>query len=335
MKRAVFDDVSLKAFWEIMNEFATALETTFPSCGETKDWGLYMRNVVKGNLPMMRENIGKWCDGMHRPLQKAKYAKAVQSITGSPAMVYHAVAYHDIDAMELSFESLQALQLSSKLKSTAMDDEAKAIFWQYMDELNKHALAHAKKTPPKVPTPDEISADIQRRRGQAPATAQGGPVLQQGLKEVWQQLCESRGCVGDVDNLQERLSTAIRKSFADNKSIGDGCRDRDPVAFERLAADMTDLRTDAPVTDEQWGLLEKALGLAVMEDSIPAPMMRGIESVANQLVKDLASGKTDFASLDIEAIGQKVLSEVDESDVSSFAGNIDKILPALSRLQKP
>lgn len=99
-----------------------------------------------------------------------------------------------------------------------------------------------------------------------------------------------------------------------------------------LVAAFPELGEDAP-TGEQWELLDKAVGLATMQDAIPQPMMQGIESVANQLVKDLAAGKADLSNLNIEAIGKQVLSNVAPNEVSDFANNLDKILPALQRLQ--
>ena len=56
---------------------------------------------------------------------------------------------------------------------------------------------------------------------------------------------------------------------------------------------------------------------------------------AQQLAKDISAGKADLGSLDLEALGQQVLSNVAPGDVSSFASNLDQILPALSRLQRP
>lgn len=39
--------------------------------------------------------------------------------------------------------------------------------------------------------------------------------------------------------------------------------------------------------------------------------------------------KVDFASLDVESIGEQVLQSVGEGDVSDVAKNLEKILPAL------
>ena len=339
-KAAIFTEVSLKAFWDIMGEFATALEETFPSCQETKDWCLYMRNVVQGNDAKMKESVEKWCTGLQKPLRKAKYAKAVQSILdGSPATVYHALAYHDMEAAEAAFETLQPLELSSKLKSDAMDEEARAVFWKYLDELNKHAFAFTKTTPPRVPTPEEISEDIQRRKGGGSAPAPPGPALNQGLTDVWRQLCALRGggVVDGDEDLADRLSTTLKAPHGgDGGSLGDGCRAHDAAAFAALADAVggeLGSATEAP-TDEHWALLDKVLGLLAMSSAIPAPMMRGIENVADQLIKDIAAGNADLGSLNLEAIGQQVLSNVDAKDVSSFASNMDKLLPALQQMQQ-
>ena len=70
------------------------------------------------------------------------------------------------------------------------------------------------------------------------------------------------------------------------------------------------------------------LNILKMERAIPGNMMRGIESVASRLVQDINCGKTNLSQLNIEEIGQQVLSQVDQTDISSFAQNLDKIIPA-------
>ena len=311
----VFAERSKKAYWDLMVDFADSLRSTFPDCAETQDWCLYLKNVVVGDAKREADGLEKWCAGMRTPLKKAKYAKAVQSITGEPATVYHAFAYRDMDAADASFEALQSLSLPDKVKS--MDAETRAVFWQYLDELNKHAM----RDPPTVPTSEAIAADIARRRG-----AGTQPVLQHGLAEVWTQLC---GCKPSRDTLAEVASSKLDET----RTVADACRARDPAGPERLAQEFPELTL--PLSDERWSLLDKALGLACMENAIPKPMMGAIENVANQLVKDLTTGKTDFANLNLEAIGQQVLTNVSPEEMSSFANNLDKILPALDRIQRP
>ena len=69
-----------------------------------------------------------------------------------------------------------------------------------------------------------------------------------------------------------------------------------------------------------------------MKNAIPSNMMSGIERVASSLVRDINSGKMDFASLDVEKIGEQVLQGVGEGDVNDFANSLDKILPALQSM---
>ena len=313
----VFAERAHKAYWDLMVDFADSLQSTFPDCAETKDWCLYLKNVVVGDAKREAEGLDKWCAGMRTPLKKAKYAKAVQSITGEKATVYHAFAYRDIDAADLSFEALQSLALPDKVKS--MDAETRTIFWQYLDELNRHAM----RDPPQVPTSEAIAADIERRRGGGSQPA----ALHHGLSEVWTLLC---GCAPSSDKLAE---VAAEKLPDQERTVADACRARDPVGAEHLARTFPELTL--PLTEERWLLLDKALGLACMETAIPKPMMGAIENVANQLVKDLTTGKANIASLDLESIGQQVLTNVSPDEMSSFAQNLDKILPALDRIQRP
>ena len=322
----VFAERAIASFWDIMRDFLESLAATFPDCAETSDWKLWINNVIANDEKKRVEGIEKWCAGAQSPLKKgcAKYAKAVASITGAPACVYQAGAYRDIDAIHASDKWLCDLNLPEKLRSAAMNDKSRVIFWKYMDELNKHAYAATGIAVPRVPTSEEIAADIQRRKGLGSSLPTGkAPGLQQGLHELWKQLCESRGVAPEnVDEVGQKLTEL--------SGVCMRCRDRDADAFAEAAAALG-LGADPP-TEEHWTLLDKAFGMATMESAIPAPMMRGIESVANKLVKDLASGNADLGALDIESIGKQVLCNVSNDDVSSFADNLDKILPALERM---
>lgn len=322
----IFAERAVDNFWEIMNDFLESLAGAFPDCPDTKEWKMWITNIVATDPKKRAEGVERWAQGLQAPLQKgcAKYAKAVASITGSPACVYHAVAYKDIDAAHASNESMQSLGLPDKLRSDTMTEKDRVVFWRYMDELNKHAMTATGGTPPKVPSSEEIANDIQRRKGGGlPLKPQS---LQHGLHDLWKQLCESRGCpvTDDLEGLGAKLMTL------DDGGVAARCRAREEAAFAEVASVMA-LGGDPP-TEEQWTLLDKAFGLATMERAIPAPMMRGIESVANRLVKDLASGSANLESLDIESIGKEVLSSVPTDTVSSFADNIEKILPALQRM---
>ena len=327
----IFSKRHTDAFWELMDSFLDSLTATFPECPATKDWSLWAKNVVMGDADKMREGVAKWHGAMCTPLVKgcAKYAKAVQSITGKPACMYHAVAYKDIDAAHASSEYMRDLDLPTKLASDRMDAKARAVFWEYMAELNSLAYKAERADVPDVPTSQQIAADIKRRKANPAGAVQGG------LVQAWQALCDARRSTTafDAATLPARLAKAAAAPCGE-ETVGAGCQRADPAAFAALAEAMPELQGDPP-TEEQWKLLSRALGLADMEAAIPPNMLRGIEGVASRLAQDIVAGKADLASLDIEALGQQVLAGVETADVDSFADNLDKILPALGKIAKP
>lgn len=319
--KSSFETRTLDNFWTCCREFGESLVEQFPECAESKDWMLWITNVVGEDVERRRTGVQKWLDSMNAPLKKgsAKYIKAVQSITKSPALVFHAVSYRDADAVHESCEELRNLDLPKKLKS--FDEETLKYFWKHLQEINRLAYAIKDVSLPTVPTPEEIAEDIRVRRGNKQE-----PIVHQGLADIWKQLCEKREAV--VPTSLDTIAVFVTQCATPNVLNAVQRRDDEDVwtAFE--------LGT-SPGTSEQWTLLEKALSLSTLESNIPAPMMRGIENVASKLMQDMAQGKADFSNLNVEAIGQQVLSGVSESDVASFANNIDKLIPALQRMHIP
>ena len=82
-----------------------------------------------------------------------------------------------------------------------------------------------------------------------------------------------------------------------------------------------------------WNLLNKMLSFCAVGDAIPSHMMGRIENMATKLADDILSGKADMSSMDLKSIGEEVLGQCTQSDMSHFANNIDKILPAITNLK--
>lgn len=325
-------------------EFTEALSELFPACGETKDAVLYTKNVIANDRKLMRDCVKTWCDNLKEPLKRgcAKYIKAIESITQETACVYHALKYRDASAIDqsTSSETMRRLDLYTKLQS--MDDEARATYWKYMDELSRTAFEATRTEAPRVPSREEIQRDIDRRRrahNEACALVAGGGTeedasesqsVARGALEAWKKLCASR----EITSSASEESVLLRLSQIE-APVAERCRSRNLAAFrsviQQVCPESAD--TDQAPSDNDWSNLNTALGLATMRSTIPAPMMSGIEHVANQLMRDMSSGKTDMSQLDVEAIGQRVLANVRPDDMSAFASNIDKILPALSHLR--
>jgi hypothetical protein len=349
MKKSSFATRALKAHFEIMQEFLESLYVVFPNDEELKDGILLNKNVVMGDTAKMTEGVEAWCENMHEPLKKgsAKYIKAVESITGSPACVYHAFTYRDTAAMTASSSSvsLRRLDLDTKMKSTVWDDKSKGTCWEYLDELNRTAFdaidSKSKwKKIPVVPTRDEIQADIARRKASSSSGSKNTQSVNDGIKETFNKLCNLRGIAYTAtDDISSKISDAasvVKEINGNNVTVGDMCCESDPQAFREImvACCGPDVKiTDSEIESESWELLHKCIGLATMKSAIPMPMMSGIENMANKLVNDIASGKADMSSLNVETIGQQVLSQVSTEEMNQFANNIDKLLPALGHLK--
>ena len=327
-------------FSSVLQSFIESLRSTFPDCEATKDWALWYDNLIKGDDAKLEEGIRMWADSLVAPLRKgsAKYMKAVQSITEREATVYHSLSYRDADAANASSDYFRELDFPSKLKT--MDDASKKLFWEYMDELTRLSMVVMRRTLPPVPTPKSISDDIEHRKyGKAPPSAPSAePMLQQGALELWKAFCVARG--GKCSDATAAFSTVVSQAFhsevKEGQTVAEGCKKRDMdsyLAFQSKVPDLKATKNETPLTEEEWVKLEKIAALCTMETSIPAPMMRGIEGVAARLMEDIASGKTSLDSLNVEAIGNEVLSGVSSSQIDEFAKNMDKILPALQQMK--
>lgn len=347
MKKSSTTKRAQKLYYETVQEFLENLSAVFPNDAELKDAILFNRNVVSGDEAKMKEGIEAWCENMAEPLKKgsAKYMKAVESITGAPACIYHAFTYRDTTAMyaSTSSPSLLRLDLHTKMESTEWDESSKKICWEYLDELNKIAYdaidpASQWATVPKVPTRDEIQNDIMRRKAAGTSSSNSGSTVSQGIAETFQKLCSLRGVTisCDADTIVDLITKASSHRIPDQEQdVGNLCRCHDPAGFFALlkhAFPDTDWGSDPP-SDEEWDVLNKCIGLSSMRSAIPVPMMSGIETVANKIVNDIASGNADFNNLDVESIGQQVLSSVSTDEMNAFANNLDKILPALGHFK--
>jgi hypothetical protein len=332
----IFSSRAQARFVETLLSFLESLLELFPSCLGVKEWTEWLSclsessNDKKSRLEATRG----WVDAMSHPLKRgcAKYSKAIESIVGSPASVYHSVAYHDISALNESSPYFATLSLKSKVESAVMDKQSVSIFWEYMDDLNKQAYLSTRAIPPRIPTTMEIKADIQMRKGVGVANK---PILNHGMHEVWATFCKMRGVVDaptSEDDLSGKLYKIATTNYEGGKSGLELCRARSVQWFESLVETAPYLGTGPPSNEEEWDLLDRALSLCTMEGSIPPPMMQGIESVANKIAMDIESGKMTLGSLNIEDVGKQVLSNLSPEEMSSFAKNLDKIIPAMQHM---
>ena len=172
-----------------------------------------MKNIVVGNEEKETEGVQRWCEEMTQPLSaKAKYSRAVESITGAPCTLYHAIKYRDVPVVDanVTSERLKSLKLADKIRSPDFSEENKAVLWKYIDEITRLAFSAADVTPPEVPSRTAIDANIRERRGAKAAASGGGggkgaapssssstssrASWDDGFREAVASLLECRGC---------------------------------------------------------------------------------------------------------------------------------------------
>lgn len=310
-------------FVSLMTSLCDSLQETLPSESDVAKWCASMHAALEKDADAV---LATWYAGVTTRLTRAhaKYARAVESIA-SGATLYHAIHYCDAPALQ-SCHALLAPVDTTALVAAFSSKEDTTLFWRYLVELSDACYRWKQVAPPRVPTVEEIDADIRARKqqrkdgggdgGSGSSGATRG--LGTGVADLWAQLTSARGasaCALD-DARRERLRALLNH----------------PLTSDRVVAAFPELG-NAPYGSDGLNVLERIKNLSTMDDAIPTNMMKGIESMASKIVSDIQQGTCDLASLDIECIGQQVIAGVSDKDIGDFAANLDKIIPALERVQ--
>jgi hypothetical protein len=158
-----------------------------------------------------------------------------------------------------------------------------------------------------------------------------GSQMSQGFKSSLNDLCEFCGVNPDTidnDSVLERWSKfvceeyeGVRVSVLVNK--GDVC------VLERIQEIFPELNIKSvEPTDKVWDHLKSLNTFAVVDGQMPSNMMSRIESLATKLTDDIVNGKP-LSDLNMDQIGNEILSSCDQEDMNKFVQNMDVLLPAL------
>lgn len=306
----------------VCGDLVESLCGTFPDCDELKQWCDALTSGLDADGDAGTEFLGRLASYLITPVphKMVKYDRAILSITGKPLNVYQVLMYKDIGTVSTVFPRLRNLQMDEKVKTLSSEDLG--MFWQFVHEALQLILRATQTIPPIVPTTQQIAEDIERRRRQRDQvnntnTYRSGMSVADGVDELWKELCHTRNVTPMplTDALTERIARLISGETTNEEM----CRN-----FPELGED--------DYSDESLAIARRIGSLCTMKNAIPTNMMSGIERVASSLVRDINSGKMDFASLDVEKIGEQVLQGVGEGDVNDFANSLDKILPALQSM---
>lgn len=299
---------AVSAFFEVIEDL---------SDGPLQSWTVPYHTL--DTYEKKKQKVKEWADEMLIPLSKgtAKYAKAVQSITSSPACVFHAIKYKDVNAIEANSSIFQAMNLKSVVDD--LDIEQIALLWECIDEMTDESLKAFRIASPRVPSSEEIGNDISQRK----KSKQGGEaLLSQGAYDM---------IVPLYQNLNLRPISEERFKLAMKLPINSHmCETKSKEALELLTPYFSALMRGDTFPDEVWKAFTKMFALNTMESAIPINMMRGIENVASKLVNDLGDEATNISNLNVEEIGRKVMEQVSEEDMRMFQQNLNQIIPAIS-----
>ena len=305
----------------VVGDLAESLLGIFPDCGELCAWCATLTNGMDLEGEALMDFLRTLASHLTTavPHKMVKYDRAVLSITGTPLNVYQVLMYRDAATVAKVFPRLEALRMDEKVRTLSADDAG--TFWQFVHEAMQYTLRATQTIPPTVPTTEQIAENIERRRRQRDqiqaATPPQSLSVADGVDDLWKELCHTRDVkpTSMTDDLAERVARHI---------AADTDEDAMHLHFPELGA--------AEYSEESLGLARRIGSLCTMRSAIPTNMMNGIEKVAASLVRDINAGTVDFASLDVEKIGEQVLKGVGESDVGEFANNLEKILPALQTM---
>ena len=339
----LFEEKARKEFLEYSTMWIEFMQTKFPDCEETKDCKIFLDSVVKNSPEQLKEQIEHWHRNVTTPLntKKTKYAKAVERIVGSPAMVYHAMMYKDVAALRESMKSEMAERVDLLGKYESMNEGDQASVWKFMQKISGAAFEAKNATLPRVPTREEISVNIKMRKEKTPDEA---PSMVRAFQTHINGLSKQLQLKPLLDNADDNTIKRWMARWAEfAKATTDGvshttlCQQNNPAVLTPLQAAFPELKKlKSKADDEQvWRNINQLNGFAAVTENIPVKMMGRIEDMASRLADDIVSGRTDMASVNLHDIGQQVLAGCDESDMSKFAGNIESLLPALSTFNRP
>lgn len=311
----------------------------FPECAEIKEC---IETLQSMDGDAINEALNHWMSHLSTPLtKKVKYAKAVERITKSATTVMHALKYHDMDGIESHIKSELATKLDifSKFKDDKITDDVKKVVWKFLEKISTSAHEAKEKAIPTIPSRHDIQENIRNRKKET--ADEGPPSMQRAFMTHINALCKTWGqsAVLEDDDVKIKSWMTRWSIFAQKEVNGvkNNARlaEKDPTVIDDMCKDFPELHipADFVLEDGVWVNLSQLTSFSTVVEAIPTGMMGRIEDMANKLADDIVSGKTDMASVNLNDIGQQVLSQCNEGEMDKFAGNINSLLPALQAFQ--
>lgn len=313
---------------------------SWSSCPETKDMQIFYNGVIKNDKEEQNEVINSWYVNMINPLNhKIKYYKALERILQPKSpLLFHACEYKDMHGVQESSTSplLKKIDFFGKYYSDTCTEEIKSIIWKFVNELNVLCFKAKDEEIPYVPTRAEIQENIKQKRSFY--TQDDTPSMHKAFIHDFKHLCDILNTDTKINNKCAEKYIEMWASFAqssiDSTKITTLCNQHNPVVYSQLQTFFKEFE-HATFIDTAWEPILKLNGYATVDQSIPSSMMGKIESLASRIADDISNGNTDFSKLNLNEIGQEVLSQCNEKEMNDFASCIDNLIPALHSFQRP
>lgn len=340
----IFQSRAKSQFLELFENFVDFLLVLWPDCQDSKDLKIGFNGIVKGNSTKEDETIDGWYWNMTISLSKrVKYFKAVERIIGQTPLLYHACAYNDIDAVELSSESkvLTDVDMFAKYRDGTMRDDDKKVFWKYLAELNDVCYKLKDEKPPYVPTREEIQKNIKQKKSNH--TDNVDTSMSKAFQSTMATFCKQINQADITKNISEDAMSNVMSRWAafaqdtvNSTKVSVLCNRKDVSVMSKLEDhfDEFKFKEELLITDDVWKSIVELNGFAAVGENIPGNMMSKIENIASKLADDIVNGKQTLDSVNLSEIGQQVLSDCNEEDMNKFANNVENLIPALQAFQK-
>ena len=284
--------------------------------------------------------VQQWHEALSTPLNACvKYSKAIQSIQKCEPVCYHACEYRDFEALTASCTSLA----SYKERYLASTTDEKKTFWSYVLSINKSVQTYVNDSVMTVPTRDEIQRDIKARRSRTSGT----PSVTNAFKltvtshfDAQQRAPPTHFAQYDDKKWQALCDEYIVfvKTSCNDGTFESKCTERDPVVLTFEWPVLDEVRTlwkdVTPLPHEFWSCIQQMNSFAQVQSNIPCDMMKNIEEYAQKLAGDITSGKMSFEDMNLDRLGQDVLSQCSTADMEKLANNMSSLLPSIANLQQ-
>ena len=288
------------------------------------------------------ELVRKFFTLLNEPVhpKKAKYAKAVSRILGGEqATLFFAVEYRDTESLKSSDTFAECLP-----DFLSTDDESRrARSWQTLRAMVRLCYVVECVEPPVVPTRADIEANISQFRAMKQRAKNGPAIGGSGSMQraFFEKLLETASV------LPGPLATACRQRLhaiptQDHAAMCIKWAEHQYTSRSELFGDdiftADEHEAFAELDAAKWQAAEAQFrqlnDLSKVQQNIPSSMLGTIENYATNLASKITAGDADLSSLDLQSIGEDVLRQCSEEDMSQLANNIGSLLPALGSLQQ-